>query len=363
MTVKQQIKLLETQLSKINDMSQSKDYAAYKAWHKQTELLIKKIQGDDSDEAKEFGRLYGRSSVISRDTSENDRRHAEAYLRDLKSAHSLLTGLIEFIRTTNDEEPETAPVSAGTLEALHETVNTKCSGLYLSGNYAEAVEKGFKIVRDKLRDLTTYETGSEAFGKGHLYINGATADNVDFDFQQASKFLTMAIDQFRNEKSHTSDGKIEDPIRAYEYLALSSLAMHLLEGGVVKEPVQQDTPTAPEKPAKKKAEQPSDEKTVKLDPLQILALRILNAMTGGYKELISSSTFSGTIFHPLGDLNDADLIKQLNEVDSGEFEANLDQLAGWGILSVRWNKSGSPIYKLAKLGYDVIKEHPEFFTK
>jgi hypothetical protein len=44
------------------------------------------------------------------------------------------------------------------------------------------------------------------------------------------KFLTMAIDRFRNEKSHTADGNISDPIRAYEYLRLSSLAMHLLEG-------------------------------------------------------------------------------------------------------------------------------------
>jgi hypothetical protein len=39
----------------------------------------------------------------------------------------------------------------------------------------------------------------------------------------------MAIDQFRNEKSHTSDSKIVDPTRAYEYLRLSSLAMNLLE--------------------------------------------------------------------------------------------------------------------------------------
>jgi hypothetical protein len=43
------------------------------------------------------------------------------------------------------------------------------------------------------------------------------------------KFLTMAIDRFRNEKSHTADGNITDPIRAYEYLRLSSLAMHLLD--------------------------------------------------------------------------------------------------------------------------------------
>ena len=102
--------------------------------------------------------------------------------------------------------------------------------MYESGSYAEAVEKGFKLVRDRLRMLTGYETGSEAFGKGELYVDGAAADHVDDDFQNGMKFLTMAIDRFRNEKSHTADGNISDPIRAYEYLRLSSLAMHLLEG-------------------------------------------------------------------------------------------------------------------------------------
>jgi len=43
----------------------------------------------------------------------------------------------------------------------------------------------------------------------------------------------MAIDRFRNEKSHTSDAKIDDPTRAYEYLRLSSLAMNLLDGAEI----------------------------------------------------------------------------------------------------------------------------------
>jgi len=112
---------------------------------------------------------------------------------------------------------------------LNADIYAKCHDLYEKGAYAEAVEKSFKVVRDRLRKLTSYETGSEAFGKGKLHIKGASAPNVDQDFNNAVKFLTMAIDQFRNEKSHTSDAKIDDPIRAYEYLRLSSLAMNLLE--------------------------------------------------------------------------------------------------------------------------------------
>ena len=112
---------------------------------------------------------------------------------------------------------------------IHPRIIEKCGSLYENGEYAEAVEKSFKTVRDRLRDLTGYETGSEAFGKGKLYIQGATAPHVDADFNQAVKFLTMAIDMFRNEKSHTSDARIDDPVRAHQYLSLSSLALALLE--------------------------------------------------------------------------------------------------------------------------------------
>lgn len=116
---------------------------------------------------------------------------------------------------------------------IHPVIQQKCGELYEALAFAEAVEKSFKIVRDRLRTLTSYETGSEAFGKGHLHIRGAAATHVDADFNQAVKFLTMAIDMFRNEKSHTSDAKIKDPIRAHQYLSLSSLAMYLLEGADV----------------------------------------------------------------------------------------------------------------------------------
>lgn len=128
-------------------------------------------------------------------------------------------------------QPTAPDVGAGKLSvyALHPVVLAKCSSLYESGAFAEAVEKSFKTVRDRLRKLTGFETGSEAFGKTKLHITGAAAENVDHDFNQAAKFLMMAIDNFRNEKSHTSDAKIDDPARAYQYLVLSSLALHLLD--------------------------------------------------------------------------------------------------------------------------------------
>lgn len=127
------------------------------------------------------------------------------------------------------ERGQVINASHDNLSLLHPDIFSKCQSLFQKAEYPEAVEKSFKVVRDRLRDLTGHETGSEAFGKGNLHIKGATATNVDADFNQAVKFLTMAIDMFRNEKSHTSNAKIDDPQRAYEYLTLSSLAMNLLD--------------------------------------------------------------------------------------------------------------------------------------
>jgi uncharacterized protein (TIGR02391 family) len=135
-----------------------------------------------------------------------------------------LESLVEGLSLALSQSPD-----ATAMDSLHPEILSRCRGLFDGGDYAEAVEKGFKVVRDRLRSLTTYETGSDAFGKGKLYIQGAAATHVDADFQEAVKFLTMAIDRFRNEKAHTADGNITDPLRAYEYLRLSSLAMHLLD--------------------------------------------------------------------------------------------------------------------------------------
>ena len=65
--------------------------------------------------------------------------------------------------------PESEDVAG--IKTLHPEIYSRCRTLYVGGDYAEAVEKGFKVVRDRLRSLTTHETGSEAFGKGNLYVH------------------------------------------------------------------------------------------------------------------------------------------------------------------------------------------------
>lgn len=157
----------------------------------------------------------------------------EAVSKSVLKFIKLLDRLDESISNATPTMSDSA--AATPLATLHPEIRAKCEKLYRDGAYPEAVEKSFKIVRDRLRNLTGHETGAKAFGRGNavgksLYIKGAAALNVERDFNEAVKFLTMAIDNFRNEKSHTSDAKIEYPIRAYEYLGVASLALHLLDG-------------------------------------------------------------------------------------------------------------------------------------
>jgi uncharacterized protein (TIGR02391 family) len=191
-------------------------------------FLFAKWREDTATELNELykGRKIGQEFTFFTETGEHSTpRYTFPYSKSsLERGLGWLDDLIDKLELAVEESP-----NASAIESLHPEIYTKCRKLFEGGDYAEAVEKSFKLVRDRLRVLTGYETGSEAFGKGSLYVDGAAAAHVDEDFQHGVKFLTMAIDRFRNEKVHTADGNISDPIRAYEYLRLSSLTMHLLE--------------------------------------------------------------------------------------------------------------------------------------
>src|SRR5262249_6459385 len=115
-------------------------------------------------------------------------------------AIALKVGEIPLFTTTST--PNCSSPRNPSIEDLHPKIKKACIPLCHNGHLAEGVEKSFRIVRDRLRKLTSYETGSEAFGKGGLRIKGAAEPHVANDFNEGVKFLTMAIDRFRNEKAH-----------------------------------------------------------------------------------------------------------------------------------------------------------------
>lgn len=118
------------------------------------------------------------------------------------------------------------------VDELHPEIIKGCSELFLAGHYPEAAVNGNKTVKERLRGLTGFESGSEAIGKGGLYFPTSVAEHVDGMHQQAVANTLRAIDSFRNEISHTAPDVLSAQITrdvSYWHLGQSSLAMHYLD--------------------------------------------------------------------------------------------------------------------------------------
>lgn len=196
-----------------------------KIWKKKARDLVGENYGKDYLDILNSSLFFGQ---VIMGEAHGQQMHIEAMSKAIELLNSLKDEPTPQLKGDEGEKNGLA------LKGLHSEITSKCSSLFENREYPEAVEKGFKVVRDRLRQLTSFETGSEAFGKGKLHIRGAAAPHVDSDFNQGVKFLLMAIDMFRNEKSHTSDGNIDNQQRAYEYLSLCSLAMRFLDNAEIK---------------------------------------------------------------------------------------------------------------------------------
>lgn len=96
-------------------------------------------------------------------------------------------------------------------------------------DYYHAVEESYKIVRQKLKDLTREEQAHKAFCDENFekIFEHAPKDDAEKDFFEEIKFLNMAIQKFRNEKAHTP-AKPLDRNLAIHYISLASLAYELI---------------------------------------------------------------------------------------------------------------------------------------
>lgn len=150
-----------------------------------------------TDEVKKaINQLIGNSFSVDKFKKENEKLASE--IEDLQTQVELLVSA-----TTTKESNH--PLSD--IEKIEPKKKLK--------SYLRAYMSGSMMTRD-----------SEAVAQGIFTPAIVYYEGVVYD---AAKFLTMAIDMFRNEKSHTSNAEIDDSQQAEEYLTLSSLAMHLLD--------------------------------------------------------------------------------------------------------------------------------------
>jgi len=112
---------------------------------------------------------------------------------------------------------------------LQKEVFDHVQNLLDSGHYFHAVEESYKIVRQKLKEITGKEKASDAFAESNIEkIFGHTPKNdVEKDFFEGVRFLHMAIQFLRNEKAHTPAQDLDKNL-AIHYISLASLAYDLI---------------------------------------------------------------------------------------------------------------------------------------
>jgi len=98
-----------------------------------------------------------------------------------------------------------------------------------SKHYFNAVEESYKIVREKLRSITGEEQAHKGFKEDNYEILfwHKPENDAEKGFFEGVRFLHMAIQNLRNEKSHTPAKEIDKNL-AIHYIVLASLAYDLI---------------------------------------------------------------------------------------------------------------------------------------
>jgi uncharacterized protein (TIGR02391 family) len=129
-----------------------------------------------------------------------------------------------------------ASVTANKIEIeIHEDIYGHIGQYLATGDYFHAVEESYKLVREKLREITGKEKASDAFNNSAqntahyeaLFGKARPASDAEADFFRGIGYLHLGVQHLRNEKAHTPAAPI-DPNLAIHYISLASLAYDLI---------------------------------------------------------------------------------------------------------------------------------------
>jgi len=118
---------------------------------------------------------------------------------------------------------------------IHEEIYSHIAPYLAVGDYFHAVEESYKLVREKLRELTGKERASDVFNnsaqnEAHyqaLFGKSESVDAAEADFFRGVGYLHLGVQHLRNEKAHTPATPLE-PNLALHYVSLASLAYDLI---------------------------------------------------------------------------------------------------------------------------------------
>lgn len=118
---------------------------------------------------------------------------------------------------------------------IHDDIYSHVQRYLTTGDYFHAVEESYKVVREKLRDLTGSERSTDVFNENaqsnrhhaRLFGKAAPANPAEADFFRGVGYLHLGVQFLRNEKAHTLATFVE-PNLAVHYISLASLAYDLI---------------------------------------------------------------------------------------------------------------------------------------
>lgn len=104
-----------------------------------------------------------------------------------------------------------------------------------SGHYFTAVEEAYKVVRQKLKDITGEEAAAAVFGENALnakhwanvFGSAPQTGTPEADFMRGAGYIHLGVQYLRNEKSHTTATSLDKNL-ALHYISLASLAYDLI---------------------------------------------------------------------------------------------------------------------------------------
>jgi uncharacterized protein (TIGR02391 family) len=146
---------------------------------------------------------------------------------------------------TNSSAPVTSKSGAITTEAtvnknlisieIHADIYSHIERYLATDDYFHAVEESYKVVREKLRELTGSEKSTDVFNENAqsnkhyaaMFGKATSGSLAEADFFRGVGYLHLGVQFLRNEKAHTLATFVE-PNLAIHYISLASLAYDLI---------------------------------------------------------------------------------------------------------------------------------------
>lgn len=118
---------------------------------------------------------------------------------------------------------------------IHDDIYDHIQRYLATDDYFHAVEESYKIVREKLREMTGREKATDVFNENAqsnkhyaaLFGKAAAANMAEADFFRGIGYLHLGVQFLRNEKAHSLATFVE-PNLAIHYISLASLAYDLI---------------------------------------------------------------------------------------------------------------------------------------